>query len=64
MGLNVIIGDTASINIERTINLDTIDPVIYSDVYSDDLSINQIGYLHSYREKKLSDHSPIQIDLN
>ena len=33
---------------------------------SDDLSINQIGYLHynnTYIEKKLSDHSPIQIDL-
>ena len=40
------ISDTSSINIERTINLDSIDPVIYSDVYSDDLSINPLPHGH------------------
>ena len=35
-------GDTSSINIERVFNLDNISPVIYSDVYSDNYSINPL----------------------
>tara|TARA_Y100000758_G_C15979200_1_gene396257 strand:+ start:81 stop:917 length:837 start_codon:yes stop_codon:yes gene_type:complete len=31
---------------------------------SDDILIKEIGYLHTYRETKLSDHSPIQINLD
>ena len=30
---------------------------------SDDIKIMKIEYLHSYRVEKLSDHSPIMIDL-
>ena len=42
MRMSIIENDTSSINIERTINLDTVNPMVYSDIYSDDYSINPL----------------------